>query len=84
MKTEVRKWGNSLAVRLPRDLAQSLHLGEGTAIELELIEGALVLRPAVPRRRPGARDLGELLRGVTPDGIHREVDWGERQGGEVW
>ena len=85
MNSQVKKWGNSLAVRLPRELVSSLGLTDGTPVQLEVTEdGELLLRPARSRRRPGAPSLDTLLEGVTPETIHREVDWGEPRGAEVW
>lgn len=83
MKADIRKWGNSLAVRLPRDLARTLGLTEGSTVELELVDGGAMIRP-VQKRRPRARSLDELLEGVTPDVVHDEVDWGEPRGNEAW
>lgn len=85
MRTEIRKWGNSLAVRLPRDFVQSLQLAEGSQVELVLAQDGVLLRPVSKRgRRPGARSLDELLAGITPENLHAEVAWGEPQGREVW
>lgn len=84
MNAEVKKWGNSLAVRLPRDLAQSLQLQDGSPVELELENGTLVIRPQRPARRRGGPNLDELLLDVTPDTVHAATDWGEPVGGEVW
>jgi antitoxin MazE len=79
----IKKWGNSLAVRLPKDVTQSLHLHDGSPVELEIKDGALVIRP---RQRPqrGNVTLDQLLTGVTPASIHHDTDWGEPVGGEVW
>ena len=84
MNAEVKKSGNSLAVRLPRDLAQSLQLQDGSPVELELKDGALVIRPQHSTRRQGGPTLDQLLLGVTPDTVHPATDWGEPVGSEVW
>jgi antitoxin MazE len=83
MNAEIKKWGNSLAVRLPRDLVQSLRLHDGSPVELELKDGTLVIRP---RQRPhrGNVTLDQLLTGVTPASIHRDTEWGEPVGEEIW
>ncbi|HEY66081.1 MAG TPA: AbrB/MazE/SpoVT family DNA-binding domain-containing protein [Caldilineae bacterium] len=80
MKTRVRMWGNSLAVRIPRPLAEEVGLEEGSQVELVLEGRRLVIAPVVvPEYR-----LEELLAGVTEENIHREVDMGPAVGGEVW
>jgi antitoxin MazE len=78
MNGEIRKWGNSLAVRVPRDVARTLGLHAGTPVTLDLVDGTLVVRPRT------ARTLDELLAGVTPEAVGGELDWGDPQGGEVW
>ena len=83
MRSEVKKWGNSLAVRLPRDLARTLHLSEGSALELEVVGDTLVLRASLPQRRHRLT-YEELLEGLTPQTAHAEVDWGQPQGREEW
>ncbi|HTT81363.1 MAG TPA: AbrB/MazE/SpoVT family DNA-binding domain-containing protein [Stellaceae bacterium] len=79
MQGAVGKWGNSLAIRLPRSLAAALDLHEGTAVELRAEAGALVVRSARPRYR-----LADLLAGVNAGTLHDEVDWGPPQGEEAW
>jgi antitoxin MazE len=66
MKTRVQKWGNSLAVRLPKSFADGLGLGEGSPADLTLEEGAIVVKPD----RDRVRDLETLLEGVTDENIH--------------
>lgn len=67
MRTEIARWGNSLAVRLPRPVADQMSITEGTPVELEVEDGRLVIRPAVPRYA-----LHELLAGITPDNLPDE------------
>jgi antitoxin MazE len=80
---EIKKWGNSLALRIPKDLAQTLELHEGSQMTLELTTDGLLLKLAIPKRR-STKNLEELLQGITPEKIHREVDWGQAVGNEVW
>jgi antitoxin MazE len=80
VKARVQKWGNSLAVRIPRAFADDLGLVDGAAVELTLDEGSLVLRPQL---QPAYR-LEELLDRVTRENRHGEEDLGPPAGGEVW
>jgi antitoxin MazE len=80
MKTRVQKWGNSLALRIPKSFAAEVGLREDTPVELSLAEGKLVVRPL----SRGAPTLDELLRGVTEDNLHGEWDTGPATGKEVW
>jgi len=80
VQTRVRKWGNSLGLRIPRALAEAAGVGEGTAVYVSVVRGNLVVK-AEP---PGRVDLEELLRRVTPKNRHDEVDSGEPVGREAW
>lgn len=79
MSQKVQKWGNSLAVRIPKAIAAQVHLEEGTPLTLSVEEGKLVLAKARRRRR---HTLEELLDRVTDDNIHPETDWGPPVGRE--
>lgn len=68
MRTQVSMWGNSLAVRLPRQIAESAGLAEGAAVELDVVDGKVTLSPTRPRYT-----LDELLAGVTADNLPDEV-----------
>jgi antitoxin MazE len=80
MKTQVQKWGNSLAVRIPKAYASDLGLEPESAVELVLEDGSLVVRPAAETEYR----LDELLARVTEANIHGEEDWGDAAGGEKW
>ncbi len=80
MKTAIQRWGNSLAVRIPRAFAAETRIRDGSEVELSLKGGALVVRPV--RRTKLA--LNDLLKKVTSSNRHDEVATGEAVGQEVW
>jgi antitoxin MazE len=80
MKTSVQRWGNSLALRIPRSFAAETRIDEGTEVELSLKSGALVIRPVVRKKH----DLSDLLRRVTPANRHEAIQTGKVEGKEVW
>ena len=80
MTTTVQKWGNSLALRLPKALADEARLREGAKVELvRTPEGVLVKSKRKPKPR---YRLSDLLAGITPDNVHPETDWGRSVGWE--
>jgi antitoxin MazE len=79
MKSKVQKWGNSLALRIPKSFAEEADVGAGSEIDLQLREGRLVVVPI--RRRP---TLKALLEQVTPENTHHETDMGSTEGNEIW
>ncbi len=51
MKAKISKWGNSLAIRLPKAAVESLRAREGEAVELVIEDKALLIRPLRPHYR---------------------------------
>lgn len=80
METRVQKWGNSLALRIPRTLAAELGLKDSSPVKLSLRDGRLVITPVI---KP-AVSLESLLAQVTEENLHREADTGASMGNEVW
>jgi len=80
METRVQRWGNSLALRIPKLLAAEAGLEHNSVIELTLVDGRLVITPVVETEL----SLAALLAQVTEDNLHSEVDSGPATGGEVW
>jgi antitoxin MazE len=79
-ETQIAKWGNSLAVRIPRSIAKDARLAEGDQLSLDLdANGNIVLRPARKKY-----DLGQLVAGITAGNRHGETDWGPAVGEESW
>ncbi len=80
MLTKVRKWGNSLGLRIPKAFADEASVEEGSTVDLSVFEGRIVVRPV-----PGPRyELSELLGGVTDENLHGEVATGPLRGREAW
>jgi len=77
-KAQLAKWGNSLAVRIPKAVAEQAMMQEGDSIVIEALEGIIELRPA--ERIP---TLEELVAQITPENRHKETDWGPDRGTEV-
>jgi antitoxin MazE len=80
MKTRVQKWGNSLALRIPKSFAEEAGLHADAAVELSLVEGRLVVQAITPP----PLTLQELLRGITDENLPGEWDTGPAVGKEVW
>ena len=78
MKVQVTRWGNSLGVRIPKDIAGRVGLAEGARVEVEATEDdRIVISLARPRYV-----LDELLRGMTPEAMREAFDWGPDVGRE--
>lgn len=80
MRVQVRKWGNSLALRIPKPFAEDVGVGVGTVVEVAISKGRLI---AVPVAAPRVR-LSDLLRRVTKRNVHGETETGAPVGREVW
>jgi antitoxin MazE len=76
----VAKWGNSLAIRIPQNLAKEIHLAEGAEIDLGIVDGNLVVKPRTRKRY----SLDELVNAITPENLHGEIDTGAAVGNEFW
>ena len=76
-KAKVMRWGNSLAVRIPRGVADEARMKEGDAVQIKAIRGRIELRRA--ERMPC---LAELVAEITPENRYEETDWGTGRGRE--
>jgi antitoxin MazE len=79
MRTRVQKWGNSLAVRIPKPFADGAGLKLATEVEVSLEKGTLRFSAVRPRWR-----LRELVSRVTSRNRHAEVESGRPVGRESW
>jgi antitoxin MazE len=80
MKLKVQKWGNSLALRIPKTFADEVDVKSGSVVNLFLDEGKLVITPI----KSNKFTLDELISQIDENNIHNEVSTGEALGKEIW
>lgn len=80
MAATIAKWGNSLAIRIPHNLAKEIQIAEGSEVELAVVDGSLVIKPKKQKRY----SLEELVEAIAAENLHTEVDSGVAVGNEVW
>ena len=83
MKIEFLRWGNSLALRVPKAFAEEIGAVEGKAAEMTAENGVLVVKVA-KRRKRRRYNLENLINAITEENRHPEVEWGAPVGNEVW
>ena len=80
MKTRIQKWGNSLALRIPKSFADEVGLQREAPVEVSLADGKLVITPVTKPKLT----LKQLLAKVTEENLHHEVNYGPAIGNETW
>ena len=76
MRTKIRKWGNSLGVRIPSALAEDARLHEGAEVDVTVREGQLVIVSVL--------SLAELVAGITATNLPAIDEDDAPRGGEQW
>jgi antitoxin MazE len=79
MQNRVQKWGNSLAVRIPKALADDINIDKGSVVEFTRENGSIIITPKVVPEY----NLEQLLDGITDENLHSEVQTGIEVGNEV-
>jgi antitoxin MazE len=79
MQTHIQKWGNSLALRIPKSFAKDTNMEQGTLVDVTLQDGRLVVTPIEP-----PLTLDQLVAQITPENVHSEQEFGAAVGREVW
>jgi antitoxin MazE len=80
MLTKVQKWGNSLALRIPKAFAIDAQLENDSFVEIKIVEGKIIVTPV----SPPVWTLEELLAGIDDSNLHHEIDTGGAVGNETW
>ncbi len=80
MRASVKKWGNSAAVRIPAAVLKATRMQIEEEVDIREESGRIVIEPV----RQKTYQLDDLLKGVTKDKIHKEIDFGVPEGKEVW
>ncbi len=80
MRTTIRKWGNSLALRIPGAFSRELGLGEATSVEMHVVKSSLVIKPKAAQKP----ELKKLLAKINKENLHEAVETGAVVGKEIW
>jgi len=78
MTVPLRKWGNSLAIRIPKDIATTLSIENNSLLTLAIIDGMLVIKPQKKSR------LESLISQINSENLHNEISTGRSIGNEKW
>lgn len=76
----IKKWGNSLAVRLPKEITSKIDVHENSQVKINVINGDIV---ATPIKKTKIK-LDEILEGITPENYGKVIDFGSPIGKEIW
>lgn len=79
MRVQIQKWGNSLALRIPKSFAVESNIGQGSTVEVSMEKDKIVLFPIAEPES----SLDELMAQVTVENLHREIDTGNSVGKEL-
>lgn len=80
MRIKIQKWGNSLALRIPKAFAFQSKIIEDEYVELILEKNKIIIEPVKKKKY----SLKELVTGINKDNLHNEIDFGEQVGNEYW
>jgi len=80
MKSKIQKWGNSLAIRIPKSFAIQTEVEQDSIIDLSVIDGKIIVEP---KKQKPKYNLAELLEEINEENIHSETDWDKPVGKEI-
>lgn len=80
MQTTVQKWGNSLALRLPKPFTSEINISENSTVDISLENNQIVIKPI--KKTP--INVDELIDAISPDNLYSEISMGLPVGNEVW
>ena len=74
VQTEIKRWGNSLALRVSGLMAEIPGFEEGMKVSVEVTEGGLVVKPAPldVREQPLPYSEKQLLTGLDAETAHAD------------
>ncbi len=80
MRSKVQLWGNSLALRIPKYIANQIKINNGSDVDVSLEEEKIIVKPIKTKQE----SLELLLSKIDKNNIHKEEDFGKPVGGEIW
>ncbi len=80
MQTKIQKWGNSLALRIPKSFALNVNFKQNELVDISIHKGTIIIAPITQKEY----SLEKLLKGVSENNLHNEFDTGAPAGKEIW
>ena len=81
METSIQKWGNSLGVRLPKNIALNQSLKVGSRVVVTETKTGIAIEIVKKKKY---NTLAEMIADITPENMHELIDWGDPVGNEIW
>lgn len=81
METSIQKWGNSLGVRLPKNIALNQSLKAGSRVLVTETKTGIAIEVV---KKKNYNTLAEMIADITPENMHEPIDWGDPVGNEIW
>jgi|WetSurMetagenome_2_1015567.scaffolds.fasta_scaffold167231_1 antitoxin MazE len=78
MDAIVRKWGNSLGIRIPGKIAKDIDIVEGSSVDIEEKDGQIVIKPKNKYK------LKDMIGKISKENIHEEIVSSGPVGNEAW
>lgn len=80
MRIKIQKWGNSLALRIPKSFALQSRIRQDEYVNLTLEKNKIIVEPIEEKKY----SLEELVSGIKKSNLHREINFGKKVGSEQW
>ncbi|QLB42559.1 MULTISPECIES: AbrB/MazE/SpoVT family DNA-binding domain-containing protein [Mannheimia] len=77
MQLAIKKWGNSVGVRIPASILTALQLQADNLVDIRAENGKIIIEPIRQEY-----SLEQLLSGITAENLHQEIETGEPIGKE--
>ena len=78
MEATVKRWGNSLGVRIPNLIVRELSLKDGSLVDINDRGKEIIIKPVQKNK------LSEMVNNINENNIHKEIETGGPVGKEVW
>lgn len=80
MKSKIQKWGNSLAIRIPKSFAMEAGVSYNSDVDVTIDEGKIIITQSTETQY----SLNDFLKQIDEVNLHDEQDFGKPEGNEVW
>ena len=80
MLTKIQKWGNSLAIRIPKSFANQTNLSNGSSVDLNIRKDSLIITPF----NSDEYNLDAMIKRINNENLHEEISFEDAVGKELF